>query len=401
LSIKQKIFYFCPTLIAFLLPFGNSITSIPIAIWVLSSFFNFDKTKFKQGVKNKHFLLLNTFFLLTCLSYFFTSNKHEALIAIEVKLSFLFFPFLFFCFSWPLEIIQRIVVSFVSGSFFACILLIARASYFSFQGNDSYFSYNAFSAFMHPSYFAMYLILAIAFVVTLYKNWFKNQPTILRTSYIFVGIFMLSIFLCASKMGLLTFFICLPLIIVKRFKIQFSVKNIFISLSLILLGILILPKLFPNAFERIIAVKQVSTGSIDKTSSESNAVRILIWEQCVQLIKQNFIIGTGVGDTNDDLYKSYELNGLTGAFEHKLNAHNQYFQTFIGLGILGFIALGLITFMQLIVSISKKYFLQIIFFLLISFNFVAESMLQTSAGVLFFAFFYSVLVSKQQKELEH
>lgn len=401
MGIKQKIFYFCPTLIAFLLPFGNSITSIPIAIWLVSSFFNFNKTAFVIGVKNKHFQWLTLFFFLTCLSYFITSNKHEALIAIEVKLSFLLFPFLFFCFTWPIEMIKRTIVSFVSGCFFACVVLIVRASYFSLQGNDGYFSYNAFSAFMHPSYFAMYLVLAIALITLFYHVWFKNQAQLLRMSSAFIGIFIVCIFLCASKMGLLTFFICLPFFILKRFKIQFSIKNTIIVLILILICAFILPKVFPNAYERMSAIKEVSKGAINKTSSESNAVRILIWEQCLQLIQQNFISGTGVGDTNDDLYKSYELNGLTGALEHKLNAHNQYFQTFIGMGIIGFTLLGLITFWQLIVSISKKQFILIIFFLLITLNFMAESMLQTSAGVLFFVFFYTILVSWQQTELEN
>ena len=54
------------------------------------------------------------------------------------------------------------------------------------------------------------------------------------------------------------------------------------------------------------------------------------------IIKKNFIFGVGTGDTQDSLNNRYLLNGYTDSFKHKLNAHNQYLETFIAIGLIGF-----------------------------------------------------------------
>ncbi|HRD40798.1 MAG TPA: O-antigen ligase family protein, partial [Bacteroidia bacterium] len=84
-------------------------------------------------------------------------------------------------------------------------------------------------------------------------------------------------------------------------------------------------------FERLSnAFKTASSANVDKTSVESTAVRMLIWGESMEIIKNNFWWGVGVGDANDVLQAAYKEHGLTGALEHNLNTHNQYFQTFIG-----------------------------------------------------------------------
>jgi O-antigen ligase len=138
---------------------------------------------------------------------------------------------------------------------------------------------------------------------------------------------------------------------------------------------------------------------VDKTSAESTAVRLLIWEQAIQIIRQNFFTGTGVGDANAALYKAYEEQGLTGAFELKLNAHNQYLQTFLGMGILGFLLLLQMTLGDLVRALFRRQFLLFIFSLLIVMNLMVESMLQRSAGVLFFCFFYCFLHLVKEEDL--
>jgi hypothetical protein len=74
-------------------------------------------------------------------------------------------------------------------------------------------------------------------------------------------------------------------------------------------------------------------------------------------------------------------------------------QTFIGLGLIGFISLCLITVWQLIKAIKQKHFLLLIFSLLIILNFLVESMLQSMAGTLFFVFFYCIFNLKNKQQL--
>jgi len=401
LPIKQRLFYFFPALLCFCLPFGSLVLSGLVVLWTIVSLFNINKEEVKKGIANKNFWWLLAFFIYTLISALFSSNKNEAGFSIEIKMSFLLFPFLFFCFKWPIQIIKRCLVSFVSGCFFACLVLIVRASYYAATGHPEYFFYTQFSVFIHASYFAMYLILTIALVVLLYPTWFRSQKNVTYTFYLFIFSFMTTIFLCSSKLGILSFFIAMPLILFYKFRVFLNVKKV----SVLIIGICILGffsfKLLPEAFNRLSSLTTISSSVIDKTSSESTAVRILIWEQCVHIIRSNFWFGTSVGDANDALYAAYELNGLTGALDHKLNAHNQYFQTFIGMGIVGFLILIMITFGYLLKGIIKKHFLLFLFSLLIVLNFFVESMLQTSAGVLFFVFFFCLFNLVNEEELLH
>lgn len=398
--LKQKLFYFFPVLFCFCLPFGSLVLSALVATWFVISFFNIDTEQFKKGVQNKKFVLFCSFFLLTVVSALLSENKIESAFSVEVKLTFFIFPYLFFCFKWPVEILKRCIISFVSGCFFACLYLIARAFLYAFNGEPDYFFYSLFSNFIHVSYFAMYLLFAIIFVVLFYNDWFKTQKSVIYSSYFFISIFTTSIFLCSSKLGLISFFISMPLLMIYKFKEYFTLKRAFAVGATLLVVLFLLVKIFPAPFNRFNSLSSTSLEHIDKTSSESTTVRILIWKESLKLIKNNFVLGTGVGDANDKLTQAYGDNGLTGAYEHHFNAHNQFFQTFIGLGLIGFLLLALMTFGSLIKGILDRNFLICIFAIILILNFLVESMLQTSAGVLFFVFFSCFFGKVSEGELK-
>jgi O-antigen ligase len=132
----------------------------------------------------------------------------------------------------------------------------------------------------------------------------------------------------------------------------------------------------------------LQTNNIDKNSVESTAVRRLIWNEAIQITKQNLVLGVAPGDANDALYDSYKQNGLTGAYAKKLNAHSQYFQTAVGLGLIGLCSL---LAMFIIPLIENKKRTVLFFIVIIALNFVTESMLQTMAGSIFFGYFYGII----------
>ena len=396
----QRSFYFFPVLLCFCLPFGSLFLSAIVSLWTLSSFFNWRNLQLRSGFGTKHSWAMPLFFVLTLLSAFWSHNGREASTAIEVKLGFLVFPYLLFGFKWPVEILKRCWVAFVSGCFFACLYLIVRASWYASNGQPDYFYYTLFSDFIHASYFAMYLTTAIAIVILYYPLWFAQQTSHLYLAYGFVAVFILCIFLCASKLGIIGFFVTLPLIVISRFKIPITIKTSLWMLALLVICIVLTTFLFPSVFDRLRSITEVQHETIDKTSVESTRVRVLIWKEAIGLIRANPWMGVGVGDANDALYAAYEKEGLTGALSHKFNAHNQYFQTCIGMGLPGFMLLCLLTFWQIVVAIQKKNPLHLVFAILIVLNFLVESMLQTAAGVLYFGFFYAFFNAPNAKELQ-
>lgn len=386
--------YNLPLLIAFVLPFGINY-AIFIIIWVLCFFMFGDvKTGTRLVFKNKWSYVLLAFFFIHAIGYFFSINKSGALSAIEIKLSFLVFPFLVFASNYTETQVKKIIISFVSGCVLVCLIDIFRAFYLYLFEDFNAFFYTEFSFFMHPGYFAMYLVFSLLVVMLFYPKWLAHLSNLNVKIGFMVVVFLVTVFLCSSKMGLITAFLLLPVtlgIILFNRGYKKTMAGLVVALFA---GIFIAYKLFPTPFERIKTAVRVteSTETIDKTDGESTAVRILIWKESVKLIEHNLIVGTTPGDASDKLVEAYTREGLAGALHKKLNAHNQFLQTFIGTGIIGFILLVLMTVGGVIYGAVKKNYILMLFNLLCIFNFLVESMLQAQAGFIFFVFFFCFLV---------
>ncbi len=397
----QLLFYFFPVLIAFILPFGNALSSPLIALWFISSMFCI-KDLF-VNLKNNSFWFWSilSFFILTTFSNIIFFNAADPFNAIEIKLSFLFFPLLFFLFKADVNIAKRMIVAFVSGCLIASLFMVGRAFMYLLEGDSSYFYYSKFSYFMHSAYFAMYLNLALVFVAFYYFSWFKVQKAYFKFSYFLIGFFTLVIILCASKIGLITLFTLVPLVLVLKYKHLITGKHIALAGGLLLVISSSVYFFIPQVFDRLRSVTVVANANIDKSATESSSVRVLIWNECKEIISDHPITGVGVSHANESLYRAYEEHGLTGAFEKKLNAHNQYFQTFIGMGIFGFMNLLILTVGIIVYAIRKKRYLLMFFGALIAVNFLVESMLQTSAGNVFFVYFLCYLIIYDEEKLNH
>ncbi len=392
-SIYANSGYNIPSIIVFLLPFGLNLSSVYL-FWGLCFFVLDDfKTGLKQVVKNKWSWVFFSFFIIHVFGYFFSTNKTEALTNIEIKMGFFVFPILIFASKYSEFQLKKIMISFVSGCLIASFICLLRATYLKvFEHFDAFF-YSEFTYFMHPSYFAMYLLFAMLIVLMYYKSWLSHLTSLnIKIGFISI-IFLISIFLCSSKMGLVTTIIILPIVFIIQFYKAGYRKAIIVLLAIFLVAIAGLYKFIPGPFERIKVAFSVSSSinTIDKSASESTAVRILIWKESLSIIKHNFLFGVTAGDVHDELCKAYVASEMTGALKKELNAHNQFLQTFMGTGIIGFILLLTLTLGLMIYAFIEKNYLLILFGAIMVLNFMVESMLQAQAGFIFFVFFACLL----------
>jgi len=400
-STYLKFGYNLPLLIAFFLPFGLNY-AVFILIWSIC-FFSFDNVKlgFKTIFQNNWSFILIGFFLLHVIGFFYSEDKYEAISAIEIKLCFLAFPVLFFASNYDNIQIKKIIISFVSGCIFASFLCIFRACYLYLFEDVNAFFYSDFSFFIHPSYMAMYLVFAQLIVILFYKKWLSHLRFLnLKIGFI-SNILVITIFLCSSKMGLITALLIIPTTLgIQLFFNGYkkTILGLFLALSV---GITLTYKLLPSPFNRFKTAISVATSveKIDKTDAESTAVRILIWKESLKIIKNNVWFGVSPANVNQELLAAYQQNGLTGALTKRLNAHNQFLQTFIGTGIIGFVLLLLITLFLSVYSFIKKNYMLMLFCIIISLNFMVESMLQAQAGFTFFVFFLCILLKYDLNEI--
>ena len=78
----------------------------------------------------------------------------------------------------------------------------------------------------------------------------------------------------------------------------------------------------------------------------------------------------------------------------RLNAHNQFIQTTAALGVPGLILLTGVLVSALIFAFRNRDLLLIAFLVVIGLNAMVESILEVSAGVIFFSFLYADLYRK-------
>jgi O-antigen ligase len=134
---------------------------------------------------------------------------------------------------------------------------------------------------------------------------------------------------------------------------------------------------------------------------ESTAERLMTWDASVKLLKDNYRFGMGNGDVRDALSEKYFELGYEKPAMLRLNSHNQYLETFLTIGIPGFITLLIMLFAPVLFSKGPYDFLIKTFIFIIAVNFLFESMLNTQAGVIFFFFFYSLLISYNRNKPQH
>jgi len=116
-------------------------------------------------------------------------------------------------------------------------------------------------------------------------------------------------------------------------------------------------------------------------------LRTEIWSDALTVYKKSPLLGFGTGDVQDKMIKQYEEDGFDQAIEKNLNPHNQFLQTGIAIGGLGtLLVLAILIFP--VFRFKRHYYFSFLFSFISLLFFMTESVLETQAGVVGFAFFY-------------
>ena len=328
---------------------------------------------------------------------------HSGLFDVQIKLSILLFPIIFSAKPTNESDKQKIIAAFVLGCFSASALMILRATHTFFTIGENIFFYEAFASFIiHPSYISMYINLAIIWMLRgNAKNIFQDKKLAKIISAISVFYFTIIVVLLSSKLGIISLLLIYLLFGIRYIVQTKKIKILGIAIIAAWVASFVIIKYIPEVNERFKnAINAVSESKPDKTNAESSAVRLLVWKAATTIIHENIFIGVGTGDVKDELMKKYQQLGYTGAYKHKLNAHNQFLQTGIALGIIGILFLIITLVLPAYISWQQNNYFYVCLIVLLSFNFLTESMLETQSGVMFYAFLSSLLFFRKNEEIE-
>ena len=386
-------------LLAFILPILFKQTPAFILFFALVVLVQSKLRVVKLQVQNKvwWFTSLYLFYLLATL---WTEHTSELGAELETKLSLLIFPILFlFTKPLPKSILNKVLLNFVLGCFVNVIAsTINGYECFLEEGIVECFYSSRLAFSFHPSYLAMYLNFAVA--ILLYFDVHKLNPYYIKRWMIWVLIIVFSVFLVllSSKMGIITLFVVLLVFFLYHLKLYSWKRTIFKSLTPVVVFTICL-LVAPVTQKRLQKMSEVvkdkmNNVQIDVAQAESNAARINVWEVAFSLAKDNFLIGLGTGDVTTTLVEAYKEKGMTEAADKRLNCHNQFFETFLATGFFGFILLASFMLVGIVLALRRKSFIYLIYIVICGCHFMVESMLETQAGVVYFAFFNCLLFAQ-------
>lgn len=388
--------------IAVTLPFSVNhfqINSFFILVCTVNAFvLAIISNEYRQKQKWGPLILFTSLFLFHIIGLVRTDNFSFAGFELQKKLSILLFP-LIFVFTPKLNSYQvkTILFSFVVACVAVSFICLSVGAYvFFISGDTSFFFYQKFSGIvrMHAAYLALHFCFALAILI----YYFMREKISVKS--LTGKLFLLSISLLSASIILLSARVQIILLIAGGFiaSVVF-IKNAanklipVLSLLILMAGAASFVYFIPTLKDRFKeAINYKDQYPIEKQWG-GRALRELKWSCAAEKIEKNLLTGVGTGDVQDELdacYKEHNYVPLLYWKDTRYNAHNQYLDTFVELGIAGFAIVMICFGFSLFDSVRKKNILYLIFILLFSVSCITESFLERQHGIVFYSLFNSL-----------
>lgn len=397
-NIEKKMNFFLSFLLILFpasFPFYHSVSSVlTIAILFLWGLLGGYKNIF-TALKNKIVFILILTFLIPLVSVLYSHNKEVGLFSIQKTLSLLIFPLVLFTTKLNRKTTQSIIYSFAISCSVAsiCCFLYAIGRNYSMNSFTTIIP-DLFGTTMSDQLLGIshvYLSLYVSFTIIIFSYFLiakekHNFNSILVI--ILIAFLLFFLFLLGGKMSIIALFIlalisCITFIIKTK---RWFVGGVFFILPLSIFFLTIRNSQY--AKDRFSALFNSTNYEIGNNSWNSIGSRVSILKCTIDNFKTNPIVGTGVGDVQDDLDQctgDLEFTSLKG-----MNPHNQYLQYLLGVGLIGMIVFLVSLIYPFLIAYRDKNKLYMCFIFIFSLCFLTESLLERQHGVMFFAFFNSL-----------
>lgn len=416
---KESLSFIFLLAFVFLMPFSTQRNNFMLAGFILFTVIN---KEFYQSFAlifkgNKLLWLPVVYFFILAVGMLYSADFDRAYTVWQRTAALFIFPvFMPFILSKFWSKRKYLLAAFVSGVFVASVYLLVVAlqksvvqvngawtiahqvypaegfsDWYAITHGFSNFTYSYLSKFMHPGYFSV--MVNISFLIV--YSWLTKSKHnwVVRIGLIkLLVFFVVLIFLLTSRAGILAFLGLLGTLLFfeifyykhKRAKIlAWSGLLIFLVLSLFVLSSRIKP-LYQQYkdFDKPFYIDNYKERSDDRFS---------IWFVTLNVLKDNWLVGVGSGNTKDALNQEFEKLESDYFLKNEFNCHNQFLETTIQAGIFNLLILlamfGAFVFMGL--HKRQSYFVAagMVFF----WFFMFESVLLRVNGAYIFASTYTFL----------
>jgi len=358
---------------------------------------------FKPSFLNLLFILLYLIYLLYVL---YTRDHNLAVKYLEYKLSFIVFPILFSFSSKSGVNLKTIAFVFVLSTLLLGVLGIFNSAICYLDTHITTCWMTGFFSFIHhPSYASVYFSISILCIWYLKSIRFWSKMIAIILSFIFIAFILLTL----SLAGILFLLFMLTYFALRYVFKRFGKLPALITIILFPVALLSIITFEPHIKWEFIDAKEKAFDYFKNPSdflknrkddySGSNS-RLILWTVTAQGINE-YPLGIGTANTEEFLnYKLREI-GLEELAKQNLNPHNQYLQTWLEVGVFGFLIILAIGISSIIEGVKDRNFILIFTSFALMFNMLFESILQRQSGIVFFSFALCFLMLYRKKEVRN
>lgn len=377
----------------FSLSLGNQLTNFVLLALLFVSPFVYQKSNWKQVFSHPLTWAPALFFVLHLLSLLWSSEVSNGLVQLETKMGLLLVPLFMRAGMVNLsdQQLNGLLRAFVYGGIAALVYAVGfaifRAEHWTQEEGEVlspslYFFYERLAdPIMHPGYFSLHLGAALLIVI-------GSQAFVLpwwRATLILV--LLIGLWLLQGRMQILALLLIGGGVLFGKAILQKQWrKRLAIALGLVLLLGILVPKRYFGRFVQLPKWEYNISGGPEDFNSAT--YRLAEWSSAWIAIQRAPLLGSGIGDNRKALFKVYEEREFYQGLKMNFNAHNQFLETSLVLGIIGLLALLYWLGVYGMEAIQQRSLLLITLWAFGVLSLLTESMLERAWGVLFFALFW-------------
>jgi O-antigen ligase len=379
------------------------VTNIMMAlVFGLSLTFAF-KNKMRSSLqKNSALPGIVLFFFAQLLSVLLSDNKQEGFNQLSNVVPFFLFAVSFCFIDFKQETWNRILHFYAAVTVIASIIGFAGGIYHTVTRHDTGYLYNDNICELlgkQAVYFAFYVSAAILIFIFQLTT---NQPAKEKPGgWVYPAIIWLFfiIFLLASRAAMFSLLLILLMYMGSRILRRKKYMEGCILLLSLIIGSVVLIKLFPKTLNRFQGTTETNfqfnnknienhfNAAFDTTKWNSSNTRAAIWTCATEVWKAQPLLGTGLGDKNDELRKKYEEKNFWFALTTNKNTHNQYLDILMSMGIAGLLIFLICYFVYPFwIFYKQRKIFPAMLFLLLAFCLITENMFGRYQGIVLLAF---------------
>jgi O-antigen ligase len=411
------VFFF---LLFFIALFISRLAAANVTGMVLLAAFCFIYTPVRQKLlllkQRKHLWFMLGFALMLLVSFFISEDQKAGGQYLERRIPLFLFPISVGLIQISKELRNRILLGLAVIVSAACLLSLGYAIYRFTQTKDSAWLYNdSLSYFIRQQ--SIYTSVFVNISIYIFA-WHILHSSLSYYIKLWMGLgiaflFIISYMLASRNMMVILYSTIILFAIYGVIKKKKYLEGALLLVGIILAGALVF-KFFPktvNRFKELTFTQfnyqsegKESHYNMELTADQWNGAnfRLAAWPCGWQLFKEHPIIGVGLGDKRDELFRVYEQRKFHFALATRKNVHNNYLDVLYSLGIIGFILFftGWIA-LPLFSTVKKRDGLAFLIILTIALAMITEIYFDRSIGAMLAGLLIPFLLTTDDSELNN